>query len=146
IYSGHARNLLIENSRNIVVGANVFDHNPDYEPNELCTGIRLVDSVDCSLQGIVIQDCQSGKHTVKDAIALTREALLEIVRCKRVNVSGVQVLDAAPYGMLLDECSDTLITGCSVLDGRTTKLMQAAIKWTGAGSGNLVGQCRVGTG
>ncbi|MFP6703891.1 MAG: right-handed parallel beta-helix repeat-containing protein, partial [Planctomycetaceae bacterium] len=30
IYSGHHRNLLIESSRNIVVGPNCFGHNPDY--------------------------------------------------------------------------------------------------------------------
>lgn len=146
IYSGHGRNLLIENSRNIVVGANVFDHNPDYNDKEICTGIRLVDSVDCSLSGLVIQDCQAGQPTIKEAVPLVREALIEVVRCRRINVSGVQVLEGAPFGIALDECSDTLITGCTVLDGRTPKLMQAGIRWTGAGTGNLIGQCRIGNG
>lgn len=146
IYSGHGRNLLVENSRNIVIGDNVFDHNPDYEPNQLCTGIRLVDNVDCSIAGVLIQDCLSGKHTVKDAGVQAREALIEIVRCKRLNISGVQVLDAAPYGMSLHDCSDTLITGCTILDGRDPKLMQAAIKWTGSGNGNLIGHCRLASG
>ena len=144
IYSGHARNLLLENCRNVVVGANVFDHNPDYDPLELCTGIRLTDCVDCSLSGLVIQDCQSGRHTVKDAVPQEREALLEFVRCRRINVSGVQVLDGAPVGIALDDCSETLIQGCSVLDGRTPPLMHSAIRWRGAGSGNLIAHCRLG--
>jgi hypothetical protein len=156
IYSGHSRNLLIENSRNIAIGANVFDHNPDYEPNELCTGIRLVDSVDCSLHGLVIQDCQSGKHTVPEAVARQREVqsgspfkaglqqgLIELVQCRRINVSGSQILDGAPYGLFLDECSDTLISGCSILDARSSPLMQAAVRWQGSGTGNLIANCRL---
>jgi hypothetical protein len=146
IYSGHSRNLLIESSRNIVVGANVFDHNPDYDQKELCTGIRLVDSVDCSLHGLVIQDCQAGQHTVNDAGPQTREGLIELVRCRRINISGVQVLEPAPYGLSLVECSDTLITGCTILDGRMPPLMQAPIRWQGEGSGNLVAHCRLGKG
>src|SRR5262245_17308997 len=146
IYSGHSRNLLIESSRNIVVGANVFDHNPDYDQKELCTGIRLVDSIDCSLHGLVIQDCQAGKHTVNDAGPQTREGLIELVRCRRINISGVQVLEPAPYGIYLDECSDTLMTGCTILDGRMPPLMQAPIRWQGEGSGNLVAHCRLAKG
>ncbi|MSR58760.1 MAG: hypothetical protein EXS05_14090 [Planctomycetaceae bacterium] len=146
IYSGHSRNLLIEHSRNIVVGDNVFDHNPDYEPGELCTGIRLVDSVDCNLHGLMIQDGQAGRHTIKGAGPQSREALVEVVRCRRVNLAGGQILEGAPYGLLLEECQDTLISGCTILDGRTPPLMQAAILWRGAGRGNLVTGCRVGTG
>ena len=146
IYSGHSRNLLIENSRNIVVGSNVFDHNPDYEPKELCTGIRLEGSVDCSLHGLVIQDCQAGRHSVAEAGPQTREGLIELIRCRRINVQGFQILEPAPYGLFLDECSDTLVTGCTILDGRTPALMQAAVRWQGAGSGNLIAHCRLGKG
>ena len=41
IYSGHARNVLVEGSRNVVLGENTFGHNPDYRGKELATGIRL---------------------------------------------------------------------------------------------------------
>jgi len=142
-YSGHARNLLIEESRNIVAQGNVFDHNPDYEPNELCTGMRLVGCRDCALGGFVIQDCQSGRHTVPGAMAQERQALVELIACRRVNLSGAQVLDSAPYGIYLRDCSDTLIQGCSVLDGRMPLRMESAIFWEGAGSGNLVANCRL---
>ena len=146
IYSGHSRNLLIEDSRNIVIGSNVFDHNPDYEPKELCTGIRLAGCVDCSLQGLVIQDCQAGRHSAADAQPQTRDGLIELIRCRRINVQGVQILEPAPYGLFLDECSDTLVTGCTILDGRSPPLMEAAIRWQGAGSGNLIAACRLGKG
>jgi hypothetical protein len=146
IYSGHSRNLLIESSRNIAIGTNVFDHNPDYDSKELCTGIRLVDSVECSLNGLVIQDCQAGRHTVAEAGPQSRQGLIELVRCRRINVSGVQILEPAPHGLFLDECSDTLVTGCTILDNRLPALMQAAIRWQGNGTGNLIGNCRLGRG
>jgi hypothetical protein len=146
IYSGHKRNLLVEDSRNIVVGANCFGHNPDYQANELCTGIRFVNSVDCVLSGTLIQDCQSGKHTVPNVAEIQREALVEFVKCQRVNLTGVQIVDGAPHGILLDACSDTLLSGCTILDSRETKLMKSAIRWTGEGSGNLVSGCRLDPG
>ena len=146
IYSGHGRNLLVEGSRNIVASGNCFGHNPDYTQNELCTGIRLVDSTDVSLSGSVIEDCRAGQHTVPEAIAIERKGLIEIVRCQRVNLSGIEVLNATPTGISLEDCSDTLISGCTVLDVRQEKKMEAAIRWTGEGAGNFVSACRLGGG
>lgn len=147
IYSGHQRNLLIEHCRNIVVGANSFDHNPDYEPNELCTGIRITDSVDILLQGLLIQDAQAGKHTWKGAGGtLERAALLELIRCQRLNLSGVQVIDPAPVGIQLEDCTDSVITGCTILETREQPLMAQALTWTGSGTGNLLAASRLGKG
>jgi polygalacturonase len=56
IDSGHHRNLLVEKSRNVVVGPNTFGHNPDYKGKELATGICFEDSDNCVLNGLLIQD------------------------------------------------------------------------------------------
>ena len=146
IYSGHRRNLLVESSRNIVLGANCFEHNPDYGEKDLCTGIRFEDCADCTITGVLVQDCRAGKHTVADAVPIEREGILELVRCARVNVSGTQIVDAAPVGIRLEDCRDTVLTGCTVLDSRAEKLMKSAIHWTGEGSGNLIAACRIGRG
>ena len=71
---------------------------------------------------------------------------MEIIRCKRVNISGSQVIDSAPYGIVLKDCSDSLITGTTILDSRETGLMKAAIQWTGSGTGNMIANCRIGKG
>ncbi len=46
-----------------------------------------------------------------------------------MNLSGVQIVDAAlEAACFFDECSDTLVTGCTILDGRSpAALMQAAV-------------------
>ena len=143
IYSGHHRNLLVEKSRNVVVGPNTFGHNPDYKDKELATGIRFEDSENCVLNGLLIQDAQAGKHTVANAVAIEREALVELVRCRRVNVTGCQILDGAPTGLLIDGCADTLVSSCSIIDQRESAMMQTGVEWRGEQAGNMFVQNRV---
>lgn len=138
IYSGHRRNVEVEGSRNVVLASNCFDHNPDYGQRELCTGLRLVDSHDLTLSGSIVHDCQTGQHTVADAVPLMREGLVEIVRCQRVNVSGCQVLDGQPFGIFVEGSDYLSITGTSVLETRKEKQTRAAIRLQGPGRGNLL--------
>lgn len=146
VYSGHQWNLLVEDCRDIVLGPNCFGHNPDYSQDELCTGVRFVNSENCTISGMLIQDCQAGQHTVPGAVPIERQGLLELIRCRRVTISGTQVLEGTPNGIYLEDCSDTLITGSTVLDGRDPKHMTAAIRWTGKGHGNLIATSRLGKG
>ena len=143
IYSGHQRNVLVDRSRNIVVGPNSFDHNPDYRDKQLATGIRLSDSQDVTLSGLQIQDSRTGEHTVESAITEPHDALIEIVGCQRVTASGLHVLDGAPYGLLVDRSDDVVLTGSLILDTRDEKLSEASIRWQGAGAGNRITACRV---
>ncbi|MDA0832898.1 MAG: right-handed parallel beta-helix repeat-containing protein [Planctomycetota bacterium] len=146
IYSGHHRNLLVENSREIVVGSNCFGHNPDYGTKELCTGMRFVDAENCTLSGNVIQDSDTSQHTVANVVPVERSGLLEFVRCRRMTITGLQIVNPAPYGIDLEDCSDILINGCSILDAREKPLMEAALRWQGAGTGNMVHSCRFSKG
>ncbi len=144
IYSGHRRNLLIERSRNIVVGPNSFDHNPDYGEKEITTGIRIADSRDIQISGCSIQDAQAGENTVMGAVQSDKQALLEIERSKRINVSSSQFFEGTPHGILVDSSEDVAITGCMLLDGRQERKSKSQIVWKGAGRGNLITGCRIG--
>ena len=144
IYSGHHRNLLLERCRNIVVGPNSFGHNADYQDKALATGIRLEDCNNCNLNGLLIQDAPEGRHTVKDVEPISRQALVEIIRGRMINITGCQILDGTPIGILLQECSDTIISGCTVLDQRDKPQMLSAVVWIGAGTGNLLSSSRLG--
>jgi polygalacturonase len=146
IYSGHRRNIEVDGSRNVVLASNCFEHNPDYHERELCTGLRLVDSQNLTLSGSIIHDCQTGQHTVADAMPLVREGLVEIVRCQRVNVSGCQVLDGQPFGIFVEDSDQVSITGTSVLETRREKKTRAAIRLRGTGRGNLLAANTLGRG
>lgn len=142
IYSGHRRNLLLEQCKNILIGANCFGHNPDYKDKELCTGIRLVDCENCTMTGLQIQDALAGENTVKDAIPVEREGLIELVRCRRMNITGIQVLEGSPVALHVEDCSEMVLTGCSFWETRQQFLTRASIHWSGPGQGNLIAHCR----
>ena len=136
--------MLVEKSRNVVLGENTFGHNPDYGDRELATGIRIVDSENLNLNGFLIQDAQAGTHTVNDAVPLERDALVELVRCRRVNMTGCQLLDGVPTGLLVDDCRDTLVSACTILDQREERKMKYGIVWQGSDlNGNMMTGCRV---
>jgi hypothetical protein len=129
LYSGHERTILLEDCRAIALGSNCIGHNPDYGDRELSTGIRLVDCRDCTITGLLIQDALAGRNTVVDAVPTRKEALVELVRCGRVTLSGCQLLEGTPAGLLVEDSDDVLVTGCTILDARRPPLMETAIRW-----------------
>jgi hypothetical protein len=142
IYSGHRRNLFAERCHTLVVGANCFGHNPDYQEKELCTGIRLEDCEHVTMTGLQIQDALAGEHTVADAVPIDRLGLIELIRSRRINLTGIQVLEGKPYGLYLEDCHDVVMTGCTLLDTRATPLTERGIEWRGGGGGSLIANCR----
>jgi hypothetical protein len=147
IYSGHKRNLHVRNSRNVVVSGNCFNHNRDYLPNALATGITFEDSTDCIFSDSAIRDSYAGKHTVPSApIAIEREGSIEILRCTRCTLSGCQIIDARVSGLRVDASSYVNVSGCTIVDSRDEKLMPVAVRWTGAGQANSVRNCTIGLG
>ena len=127
-------------------GSNVIGHNPDYRKNELATGVRFENSTNCILQGTLIQDSQAGMHTVPDAVPIQREGLVELIKCRGITLSGVQILEGEPYCLYLEDCEDTILSGCTILDQRSPKQSLASVRWKGAGAGNMITGCRIGSG
>ncbi len=151
IYSGHDRNILIEKSRSISLGTNTLGHNPDYGDKELSTGVRIEDSQDVVIQGLLLQDALAGQNTVADAIPTRKEALLELIRCDRIQLTGSQILEGTPNGLLVEDCRNLLMSATTILDRRESKLMKQAIVWRKSrgdwsGEGNLVHGCRLAQG
>lgn len=143
LYSGHARNLLIENSRNVVIGPNTFGHNPDYNDKELATGVRIADSADVAITGLQIQDAQAGRHTVADVVPLERDALVEVVRCRQVSLTGCQILDGTPIGLLFEDCQGTVTAACQVIDQRPEPRMTTGVEYRGGCRDNILANCLI---
>ncbi len=145
IYSGHNRNVLIEESHQIILGNNCFGHNADYgEKKELCTGLTLRDSHDCIVNSNLLQDCQSGQHAFPDTPDLQREALLECYGCRNITISNTQILDSSPYGIRLHETRDVTLSAVTVTDRRNPCLQESSILWTGDAGKSIITGCRLG--
>ena len=146
LYNGYRRNLLIEHSRNISIAGNNFGDINEEKVEQSRSGIRIVDSSDICISGIVLRDATAGRHAAPVNIDQARDGALELVRCARVNVSGSQFINPDPAGIFIEESRDTNINGCTILEDRPDPLMTAAIRWTGTADGNLIAACRLGTG
>jgi hypothetical protein len=143
IYGCSKRNVFIENSRNIVLGTNMIGHTPDFNPRALATGFRMEKSFDCIVQGLQIQDSPAAEGVKPPTYPEGRQALMELVDCQRLNITGCQLLDATPKAMLIENCSDSSITNCQVFDQRVEKSMATGIELRGEIQNVILAQCQV---
>ena len=79
-------------------------------------------------------------------VPIQHQGLIELVRCRQMTLTGVQVLEGSPFGLDAEDCSETMLTGCSFLDTREPKQTQASVKWTGPGKSNSIAHCRANRG
>ncbi|MDP6110406.1 MAG: right-handed parallel beta-helix repeat-containing protein [Planctomycetota bacterium] len=136
IYMGYQHNLLVENSDDISIGANTIGHNYWREGRLVNNNLYFVDSTDCTLTGLQMRGAPTGKTDSKPS--REHKALIELVRCKRINLSGCLLRDPTPAGIDLEDCSHISMTGCQILDSRETKLLRHAVHWRGKGDANLL--------
>jgi hypothetical protein len=144
IYSAIHRNLLAEHCAHLAIGSNVFGHNPDSGQRELATGLRLADCRDCTLTGIEITDAAAGRHTMAGVPSVDRQALVELHRCQRINITGCNIHNGTPIGVDLLDCELTALHACQILESRRPALMTMPIRWRGRGRHNRVSQCTIG--
>jgi parallel beta-helix repeat protein len=71
---------------------------------------------------------------------------LELSDCQRINISGSQFIDGAPYGIDVENSSQIQITSCTVTDNRTTPAAKGTIRFRGEGGGNRVALCTLDQG
>ena len=135
IYSCSNRNLLLEDSHHIAMNGNIFRrHAPIYG-----TGVRMVRCHDIMLAGCSIHD----EHPEGQP---SGGSLLELVECRRINVSGCQLTDGVPYGVDAVDCSDVVLTGCTVQDTRVERKSRHGARFAGSGRGNLIAASSIGAG
>ena len=130
IYSCTHRNLLIEDSRLISIGSCQFRRHTE----KAGTGVRLVNSSDCTISGCSLHD-QSSEGQQNGA------SLLELKNCERLAITGCTLTDGVPCGIDAIDCRNVLITGCTVTETRPTPKASAAIRFDGKGSGNQISNC-----
>lgn len=123
-FLGHQHNLLAEDCSQIVVGANLFDRNPDYPPGSR-DGLLLTDCRDCTLSGFQVYN------------TLADEGAVVLRRCRRVNMTGFTILDCHACGVLLDDVHSVRVSGCLIRDDRPADSRPVALRLT-AGRENMI--------
>jgi hypothetical protein len=108
-WMGYKHNLLVEDSRQIVVGANALERNPAYAyGNSTTTHNASIfrNCADCTLTGLHIE----GTHTA--------EAGLVLEDCQRFNVTGCTILDCDNAGLVARNLVNSRISGCLIREDR----------------------------
>lgn len=132
IYSASERNVLVQESSHVNLSGNVFRrHTPT-----LHTGVRLEKSSDCILSGCSFRD-ESEEGQASGA------SLLEMEGCRRITVQGCQFIDASPWGLHAEICSQVLVTGCLFGGDLLLRRGIGAIRFVGEGVGNRISACLV---
>lgn len=127
-FLGHEYNLLAEDCSQLVIGANLFDRNPDYPPGSR-DGLMLADCRDSTLSGLQV------------TAAAEPQGALILRRCRRINVAGCTILDCDGCGILLEDADGVRVSGCLVRDDRPSEEPPLALRLSGRGNmvvGNML--------
>jgi len=125
-WKGYQYDLRIEDSRNVVVGPNVFDRNPNYwDPDGGNNALLFRNCQDATLNGLNING------------ATGTEAGLVLEDCHRVNVTNCTIVDCAGGGLLLRNVSGSRISDCLIRNDLPEKDSWLPVKILG-GQDNMV--------
>ncbi len=119
------RSIVLERCRDIVVGSNVLDHNPDYS-GPFVDGIRVADSAGINLQNLILDGCRAGGPESGGAI--------EVVDSSEVLILGCQVLDPEFRGIDVRNCRNTKVSECNIVDRRARPTMREPVRIVGTGA------------
>ena len=109
-WEGFQRDLIIQDSGNVVVTGNNFDRNPRYlvngNDNAEKNGLLLQRCEDCILSNNVISGVWK------------QRAAVDVESCNRLQICHNSVLDSDGIGIRLEQVSNSLITGNLIQDDR----------------------------
>ncbi len=101
LWKGVQHDIRIVHSSDVVVGPNVLDRNPQYQDQTIAAGgVRLEQCSDCTITGLHIAGVRQ------------HGAGLELIGCRRINVSGTTVVDCEHAALLLDDVAESRISAC----------------------------------
>jgi polygalacturonase len=127
--TGFDRSIVLDRCKNIIIGSNFLDYNPDYEGHRV-DGIVIRNSEGCSITNMIVEASRAGTEASGGAI--------EITDSSHISLDGVQILDPAIRGIDLSNVSTCRITNSSVIDRRKPVTMKQTIRVAGASRGNLL--------
>lgn len=129
---GFARHLVIERSRNIIVSANIFDHNADYfTPNTVSTGGIVVDrSTAVIVSQNIIEGIDAGSPETGGALA--------VADSRDVTLDGNQVRAPRHRGIHVARSANVRVAGNLVTEEPGQPRMVAAVELEGPCPGTVV--------
>lgn len=107
-WEGYDANLLCENCSDLVIGPNLFDRNPDYDPQDQGSTNAIIfrNCRDCTLTGLHVNSNRGS------------DAAITLDRCRWVNLTNSSIFDSDGAGLWLDRCEHCRVSDCLIRDSR----------------------------
>ena len=118
---GIDRNLVVENSRNIVFSSNSIDNNPDYQ-EDAGNGITIRNSRGVLLTGMQLEIAGQVSH---------RAGAVEILNSSEVSVTACQIFYPDPTGIYIEDSRNIQIDQCMIQRGENRPGMTASVRVAG---------------
>jgi len=126
------RHMVIGNSDNLVLSANVFDYNSDYFPAGVPVrgGITLTECHHVILGESIFDRVENGSEE--------RGGVLDIYNCSDITVQGCHILDYKFRGIDVENSLNVRVTGCNIRCADDKRKAQVAIEMRGKCTGSVI--------
>lgn len=134
--SGFDRSMVLERCRNISIGTNTIDYNPDYGGDRV-DGVVIRESSAISLNGLIVESARAGSPEAGGAV--------HIVDSREITLAGCQILDPEHRGLHLERVKNATVSACTLLARKPNATMRDAVLATDCGrdvliQGNILGR------
>ncbi|MEX1137253.1 MAG: right-handed parallel beta-helix repeat-containing protein, partial [Balneolales bacterium] len=127
---GYDRHMIIENSRNVIVNANIFDHNKDYAPRgDLYNpgGISISESIN-----LIIGD------NIIDGVDHESEGAITVTESKEISLTGNHISNPKHLGIQINSSANIRVIDSRIYEDVNTSSMLSAIELNGTNPGTLI--------
>lgn len=120
------RNIIIENSKNIIVGDNVIDRNEDYyrvAPPTSGGGVLIDNAQNIIFNNNILEGSEAGNEQIGGSLMIN-ESL-------QVTVNGNQVIDPKFHGIQINNSASVMVNDCMITESLQIPRMLTGILTTG---------------
>lgn len=129
MWMGYAHNLVVHGCQNFIVSNNVFDRNPRYHSSDE-DGWKLAVLFSGCNGGVISGNHIQGVGDIPAAITIRNS--------QQINMANCNILDFGKEGLVLENVSDSRVSGCLIRENRPKWREKAiAMRWKG-GEGNMI--------
>lgn len=124
---GYNRNIVIENSKNIIVGNNVIDRNEDYYGTTASTsggGVFIDDSRNIIFSSNIVDGAEAGNEQAGGALMINNSS--------QITVNNNQIKDPKFHGIQINNSVGVMVNDCMITASLQPPIMLTGILLTGA--------------
>ena len=136
---GYDRHLMINDSRNVVISSNIFDHNEDYFIRPVALGgISVRKGENVIMNDNIIDGAEYGNEKLGGAIVVTDS--------REISVSGCHIKNPKFNGIQIENTVNMRVTDCIVSESAGSRRMLTGIMVNGSCPGTVIRDNSVGNG